>query len=250
VSAPAALRVRDVAKRYRRGGPAYGTLRDTIARLVLRRAPAGEEVRALDGVSLQVAAGETVSVIGRNGAGKSTLLKVVARVTPPDAGEIDVRGRLTALIELGAGFHPELTGRENVMLQAAILGFTRREARAALPEIARFADVDGELDTPVKYFSTGTYARLGFAVAVQADPAVLLVDEVLSVGDAPFRERCYDRIRALVERGAAVLFVSHDLAAVERVSDRALLLDRGKIVAEGAPLAVTSRYRDLCGGAG
>jgi lipopolysaccharide transport system ATP-binding protein len=232
-----------VSKRYRRGAVAYGSLRDLLA-LRRPRPPAGpRHVAALDGVSLEVARGETLAVVGDNGAGKSTLLKVVARITPPDRGRVEVDGRLSALIEVGAGFHPELTGRENVLLHGSILGLPRRALRAALPEIAAFAGTEDAMDVPVKRFSTGMYARLGFAVAVHADPRVLLVDEVLSVGDPPFRERCYERIDRLRRGGTAVLFVSHDLAAVERVADRALWLAAGRFVAGGAPAEVVARYR-------
>jgi ABC-type polysaccharide/polyol phosphate transport system ATPase subunit len=201
-------------------------------------------VPALDGVTLGVRAGETLGVIGDNGAGKSTLLKVVARITPPDAGRIVVRGRIASLIELGAGFHPELTGSENVLLHGSILGIPRRTLRDDLGAIAAFAGLDGAMDTPVKFFSTGMYARLGFAVAVHAAPRVLLVDEVLSVGDHEFRERCYARIREIQAAGTAILFVSHDLPVVQTLCDRVVHLARGRIEREGAPAAVVAAYRE------
>lgn len=235
----APLVVQDLAKTYRRGGAAYGTLRDLLAGSRAER----RTVRALDGVDLQVDAGETLAVVGVNGAGKTTLLKVIARITPPDRGRVEVGGRLSALIEVGAGFHPELTGRENVMLHGSILGLPRRSLRQAMAAIAAFAGLEDAMDTPVKHFSTGMYARLGFAVAVHADPRVLLVDEVLSVGDEAFRARCYDRIDALMRDGTAILFVSHDLAAVERVAARALWLDAGRIRQEGPAAAVVAAYR-------
>jgi len=237
------LRVQDLAKTYRRGGAAYGTLRDLLG----GSRGARREVRALDGVDLAVAAGETLAVIGENGAGKTTLLKVVARITPPDRGRVEVVGRLSALIEVGAGFHPELTGRENVMLHGSILGLARPTLRAAMDDIADFAGLADALDTPVKHFSTGMYARLGFAVAVHAGPRVLLVDEVLSVGDEAFRARCYDRIDDLTRSGCAILFVSHDLAAVERVAARALWLHAGRIREEGAAHDVVAAYRGFVG---
>ncbi len=241
--ANAAIAVQDCSKRYQRGAAAYGSLRDTLTRLVRGGRVPGEPVQALDEVSLAVEQGEIVGVVGDNGAGKSTLLKVVARITPPDSGRVVVRGRLSSLIEIGAGFHPELTGRENVLLHGSILGLTRRDLRASLGAITDFAGLDGAIDTPVKYFSTGMYARLGFAVAVHADPRVLLVDEVLSVGDLGFREACYERIRALQAGGTAILFVSHDLPAVAALCDRALRLAAGRVVDQGAPEAVVAAYR-------
>ena len=241
MSAPR-IEVAGVAKSFARGAPAYGSLRDSLAGF-LRRRPAPERFAALHDVSLTASPGELVSVVGANGAGKSTLLKVVARITSPDAGRVRVRGRLSALIEVGAGFHPELTGAENALLHGAILGFPRREMRRALPAIAEFAGVTDALATPLKFFSTGMYARLGFAVAVHGDPDVLLVDEVLSVGDEEFRSRCLERIAALRARGTSILFVSHDLALVEQVSTRALWLAGGRVAADGDPRTVTAAYR-------
>lgn len=238
-----AIHVEACSKRFLRGAPAYGSLRDTLRRLVGGAREPGEPVQALDDVTLCVEPGEIVGVIGNNGAGKSTLLKVVARITPPDTGRVTVRGRLSSLIEIGAGFHPELTGRENVLLHGSILGLARKALRDSLDGIAAFAGLAGAMDTPVKYFSTGMYARLGFAVAVHADPRVLLVDEVLSVGDLAFREACYARIRALQAQGTAILFVSHDLQAVAALSDHVLHLDTGRIVSSGPPAAIVDAYR-------
>ncbi len=238
-----AIEVGNCSKRFVRGAAAYGSLRDTLSRLVRRERAAGEPIQALDDVSLVVEPGEIVGVIGDNGAGKSTLLKVVARITPPDTGRVTVRGRLSSLIEIGAGFHPELTGRESVLLHGSILGLRRRDVRGGMGAIAAFAGLEGAMDTPVKFFSTGMYARLGFAVAVHADPRVLLVDEVLSVGDLAFREACYERIRQLQALGTAILFVSHDLPAIEGLCDRALLLASGRVTDEGPPNAVVAAYR-------
>lgn len=235
----ALLTVQGLSKTYRRGGAAYGTLRDLVASGRGTR----REVRALDDVDLTVEGGETLAVIGENGAGKTTLLKIVARITPPDAGRVEVGGRLSALIEVGAGFHPELTGRENVMLHGSILGLARTTLRAAMGDIAAFAGLEDAMDTPVKHFSTGMYARLGFAVAVHAEPRVLLVDEVLSVGDEAFRARCYGRIDELTHGGCAILFVSHDLAAVERVAARALWLHAGTARETGPAADVVRAYR-------
>ena len=238
----AVLEVQGLGKRYRRGAPAYGSLRDTVMRLVRRAPEPGETVHALRGVDLAVAPGEIVGVIGDNGAGKSTLLKVIARITAPDEGRVAVRGRLASLIELGAGFHPELTGRENVLLHGSILGLSRRALRPQVGAIAAYAGLEGAMDTPVKFFSTGMYARLGFAVAVHAAPRVLLVDEVLSVGDLTFRRRCYESIRALQRDGAGILFVSHDLPAVAELCARALHLEAGRVAAEGPASEVVAGY--------
>jgi lipopolysaccharide transport system ATP-binding protein len=169
-------------------------------------------------------------------------LKVLARITPLDAGRLEVRGRLSALIEIGAGFHPELTGRENVLLHGSILGLSRRELRGSMEEICQFAGLDGAMDTPVKFFSTGMYARLGFAVAVFAEPRVLLVDEVLSVGDVSFREKCYDQIHRLTKTGTGILYVSHDLPTVAALCDRAIWLQTGRVCCEGPAQDVVTRY--------
>ncbi len=236
------VRLAGVTKRYNVGGVAYGTLRDRLAGFMRPRASAVRTLTAIDDLTLDVQAGETLSVIGPNGAGKSTLLKLVARVTHPDQGRIEVQGRVSALIEVGAGFHPELTAEENVVLHGSILGLPRKTLRRQMSEILTFAGVTDRARTPVKHFSTGMYARLGFAVAVHADPSVLLVDEVLSVGDEVFRTRCYERIDALRAQGTAILFVSHDLDAVRRVADRAIWLEAGSVAQAGAPGTVVGAY--------
>ena len=236
------VRLERVTKRYVVGGAAYGTLRDRLAGLLRPKTAQRRTLTAIDQLDLDVRAGETLGVVGANGAGKSTLLRLVARITHPDEGRIAVVGRLSALIEVGAGFHPELTATENVLLHGSILGLPRRTLRDQMPEILAFAGVSDRAHTPVKHYSTGMYARLGFAVAVHADPAVLLVDEVLSVGDEVFRARCYERIADLRQRGTAILFVSHDLDAVRRVSDRGIWLDSGRVAASGAPDTVVDAY--------
>ncbi|MFV1958580.1 MAG: ABC transporter ATP-binding protein [Planctomycetota bacterium] len=237
------LVVDDIAKTYRRGAAAYGCLREFLAAPLRATGSHGRVVHALDGVSLHVPSGGTFAVIGANGAGKSTLLKVVARITPPDRGRVFVAGRLSALIEVGAGFHPELTGRENVLLHGSILGLPRRVLRASMDEISGFAGLEDAMDTPVKFFSTGMYARLGFAVAVHAAPRVLLVDEVLSVGDEAFRERCYERIALLKRGGTGILFVSHDLRAVRRLAETTAWLEHGRFRLVGDSRDVVDAYR-------
>ena len=197
---------------------------------------------ALRQVDLEVVRGGSLGIIGRNGAGKSTLLKLLAGITAPTRGRIELRGRVAALIEVGSGFHPELTGRENVFLTGAILGMRRREIAKNLDRIVDFAGVQTFIDTPVKWYSSGMYVRLGFAVAAHLDPDILLVDEVLAVGDAEFQGKCLQRIQELKDRGTTSLFISHDLTAVERLCDRAVLLEGGTIAAAGSPADVVSTY--------
>ena len=202
-----------------------------------------EEFWALRDVSFEVARGETLGVIGRNGAGKSTLLKLLSGITAPSEGEITIVGRLSALIEVGSGFHPELTGRENTFLTGSILGMRRRDIAARLDEIVAFSGVEAFLDIPVKYYSSGMYVRLGFAIAAHLEPDVLLVDEVLAVGDADFQARCLRRVQDLKQRGTTMVLVSHDLGAVEQLADRAVLLDHGMLAASGTPHEVISAYQ-------
>jgi lipopolysaccharide transport system ATP-binding protein len=199
---------------------------------------------ALHDVSLTVAAGEMVGVIGRNGAGKTSLLRLVGGIAVPDEGRVQVEGRLGALIDLGAGFHPELTGRENAVLNGVISGLRRSEAAAALAEIAAFAEMEAFLDSPVRTYSSGMLLRLAFSVAIHTRPEVLLVDEVLSVGDMAFQRKCQDRIHQLREAGTAVLFVTHDLAQAEQTCDRILWLDQGRVAACGNASEVVIAYRD------
>jgi ABC-type polysaccharide/polyol phosphate transport system ATPase subunit len=197
---------------------------------------------ALRDVTLAVPRGASLGVIGRNGAGKSTLFKLLAGITAPTRGRIVIDGRLAALIEVGSGFHPELTGRENVFLSGAILGMRRREIADKLDRIVAFAGVERFIDTPVKRYSSGMYVRLGFAIAAHLEPDVLLVDEVLAVGDAEFQVKCLERIDEMKSRGTTCLFISHDLSAVERLCDGAVLLENGAIVESGPPAEVVASY--------
>jgi ABC-type polysaccharide/polyol phosphate transport system ATPase subunit len=197
---------------------------------------------ALKEVTFDVPRGTSVGVIGRNGAGKSTLLKVLAGITAPTSGSVTIDGRLAALIEVGSGFHPELTGRENVFLSASILGMRRDEIAAKLPTIVEFAGVERFIDTPVKWYSSGMYVRLGFSIAAHLEPDVLLVDEVLAVGDAEFQVKCLTRIRDLKRQGITTIFISHDLTAVEQLCDTAVLLDKGEVMMIGEPAHVVSEY--------
>jgi ABC-type polysaccharide/polyol phosphate transport system ATPase subunit len=198
--------------------------------------------RALSDVSLEVARGASLGVIGRNGAGKSTLFKLLSGITAPTLGRITLNGRVAALIEVGSGFHPELTGRENVFLSGSLLGMRRREISGKLSRIVEFAGVEPFIDTPVKWYSSGMYVRLGFAIAAHLEPEILLIDEVLSVGDAEFQIRCLQRIQELKEQGTTCLFISHDLTAIERLCDSAVLLERGEVAAAGQAEAVVAAY--------
>jgi lipopolysaccharide transport system ATP-binding protein len=244
-----AVQVDGLSKRYRIGElqAAYGTLRESLSHVAKRLTGQEhhrgyDEIWALRDVSFALEEGKALGVIGRNGAGKSTLLKVLTRITTPTAGRAEIRGRVGSLLEVGTGFHPELTGRENIYLNGAILGMKRREIRAKLPEIAEFSGVAKFLDTPVKRYSSGMHVRLAFSVAAHFEPEILLVDEVLSVGDAEFQARCLGRMEDIGATGRTVVFVSHQLQAVAQLCDRALLLDEGRIVMDGPSSEVVASY--------
>lgn len=230
----------NVSKRYRvqrEGGSATGVR----ARLRALR-PTYDEFWAVRNVSFAVKHGEALGIIGHNGAGKSTILKLIASITAPTEGQIRIFGRLSALIEVGSGFHPELTGRENVYLSGSILGMRRREIAENFDRIVDFAGVRQFIDTPVKRYSSGMYVRLGFAIAAHLNPVVLLLDEVLAVGDASFQEKCLTRINELKHSGTTIVFISHDLGAVERLCDRAILMERGRVAATGTAAEVIAEY--------
>ena len=201
-----------------------------------------DEMWALRGVSFEVKQGEILGIIGRNGAGKSTLLKILSRVTAPTAGEVRVKGRIASLLEVGTGFHPELTGRENIYLNGAILGMTKAEVRSKLDEIVAFSEVEKYIDTPVKRYSSGMYVRLAFAVAAHLEPEILIVDEVLAVGDASFQKKCIGKMGEVAKGGRTVLFVSHNLSVIASLCSRALLLEGGSERAEGQTGEVLSKY--------
>jgi len=238
------LEVSDLGKRYiiQHEAPHQGTLRDTLqqgARQLWRRLRGAarfekEEFWALRDINFAVRPGEVVGIIGRNGAGKSTLLKCLSRITEPTRGRVTLRGRVASLLEVGTGFHPELSGRENIYLNGSILGMTRSEIRKKFDEIVAFAEVEKFLDTPVKRYSSGMYVRLAFAVAAHLEPEILIVDEVLAVGDMQFQEKCLGKMQDVSRgQGRTVLFVSHNLGYVRQLCPRAILLDRGKIIADG-----------------
>ncbi len=252
----AAIRVEELGKRYRIGSrPRYKTLRDIIATAAtapvrIARTLAGnaaapppeQTIWALRGVTFEVGHGEVVGIIGRNGAGKSTLLKVLSRITTPDEGRARISGRVGSLLEVGTGFHFELTGRENIFLNGAILGMRHAEISRKFDEIVAFAGVEQFLDTPVKHYSSGMYLRLAFSVAAHLDPEILLVDEVLAVGDATFQRKCLDKMQDVGRRGRTVLFVSHNMPAIARLCERTILLDSGGVKMDGPSHRVVASY--------
>ncbi|HXF98342.1 MAG TPA: ABC transporter ATP-binding protein [Gaiellaceae bacterium] len=253
----AAIEVEGLSKKYRLGEyrAAYGTLRETLVHAARRmtgkeHAPAAREIWALRNVSFEVPQGQVLGIIGRNGAGKSTLLKILTRIVAPTEGRAEIRGRVGSLLEVGTGFHPELTGRENVYLNGAILGMRRREIDQRFDAIVDFSGVERFIDTPVKRYSSGMYVRLAFAVAAHLEPEILLVDEVLAVGDAEFQRRCLGRMEELGSSGRTVLFVSHQLPAVAQLCDRAIQVESGRIVADGRAPEVIAAYLHMVHSAG
>lgn len=219
-------------------------------RMIFRHRNRADEFWALKGVSLEVPRGATVGLIGRNGSGKSTLLKIISRILYPTRGEVKVNGRVSTLLELGAGFHPDFTGRENIYLNASILGLTRKEIKERLDDIIAFAELGDFIDNPVRNYSSGMYMRLGFAVAVHVDPEILLIDEVLAVGDLAFQEKCLTRIRELQRQGVTIILVTHAPKQVEELCDLAVWLDRGEVKMQGAAREVARSYAEFVGRAG
>jgi lipopolysaccharide transport system ATP-binding protein len=243
-----ALRMDHVYKKFRKG-ETYNSLRDLIPALTGRMFRAQElddqkkrEFWALQDISFELKRGEALAMIGRNGAGKSTALKILSRIMKPTKGQITVNGRLSSLIEVTAGFHADLTGMENIFLHGTILGMSRREIEQKLDQIIAFSGLEEFIDTPVKRYSSGMYARLGFSIAAHVDPEVMIVDEVLSVGDFVFQQRCVDRMRTAIASGTTLLFVSHDLKAVTEICQRALLLENGKVSVTGPTDTVLRQY--------
>lgn len=244
------IKVEQLSKQYRIGlrQGSNPTLRDMIAGAVrapikgLRERRRGETIWALKEVSFDIMPGEVVGVIGRNGAGKSTLLKVLSRITEPTTGRIELYGRIASLLEVGTGFHPELTGRENIYLNGAILGMKRTEIERKFDEIVAFAEIDEFLDTPVKHYSSGMYMRLAFAVAAHLEPEILLIDEVLAVGDAGFQSKCLGKMGEVAKHGRTVVFVSHQMGAIAQLCGKAMLLNQGTIVKEGDTQSVIDYY--------
>lgn len=254
-----ALRIQGLGKMYRIGNERERsrTLRDALTQAAKRpveriRHPgaathASREFWALRGVDLEVRHGEMLGVIGRNGAGKSTLLKVLSHITEPSEGRVEIHGRVGSLLEVGTGFHAELTGRENIYLNGAILGMRKAETRTRFNDIVEFSELGPFLDTPVKRYSSGMYVRLAFAVAAHLDPEILVIDEVLAVGDAAFQEKCLTRMGAVGAGGRTVVFVSHNMAAVRTLCSRAVLLDGGEVIGDGTPSEIVALYSSTAG---
>jgi len=255
MSTPVVISVQDLGKSYRLNRKSerlkYVALRDVIGdtfkglirpRKSLDQNSLSEDFWALKGVSFEVREGEVIGIIGRNGAGKSTLLKILSRITEPNRGRVRIRGRVASLLEVGTGFHPELTGRENIYLNGAILGMRRTEIRAKFDEIVSFAEVEKFLDTPVKRYSSGMYVRLAFAVAAHLEPEILIVDEVLAVGDAQFQKKCLGKMQDVARGGRTVLFVSHQMSAIQNLCSRAILFRTGTVALEGDVHSVVKAY--------
>jgi len=243
VDAPVVVKVDDVSKRFviRKDN----SLKERLVTLGRAGRRHREDFWALRDVSLEIRAGQTVALIGHNGSGKSTLLKVIGGIIDPSGGSVARRGRIAALLELGAGFHPDLTGRENVFLNASILGLSREQTEARFDDIVAFSGISEFIDTQVKFYSSGMYVRLAFAVAVHTDPDVLLVDEVLAVGDEAFQRKCLDKIRSFQQEGRTIVLVTHSLSQVQELADRAILLNHGEVVADGDPVAAVAAFRDI-----
>jgi lipopolysaccharide transport system ATP-binding protein len=244
-AAASAIEVRGVRKEY----DLFASPAQRFLSLLLRTRRDAERFVALDSVDLEVGRGETIGILGRNGAGKSTLLQLIAGVLTPTSGQVAVRGRVAAMLELGAGFHPDYTGRENIRLAASLYGVPRDEIEARFEEIAAFADIGQHIDLPMRTYSSGMYVRLAFAVHTAIDPDVLIIDEALAVGDAAFQAKCYRRLRELKDKGTSILLVSHDVQSIRLFCDRAVWLDRGRVRLEGKPEQVTALYlQELHGG--
>src|SRR5689334_13163297 len=235
------ISVENVTQRFRVIRERPDTLREIFAK-IYRHKSHFHDFEALKNVSCHIYPGEMVGIIGRNGSGKSTLLKVIAGIYLPSAGQIQVRGSIAPLIELGAGFHHELTGRENILLNGLLLGLSKRDIQDREQQIIEFAELGDFIDAPVKQYSSGMYMRLAFAVATEVDPDILLIDEILGVGDYLFQQKCIARIRDFRKRGKTIVYVSHSSASVQELCSRALLLQEGSLVADGTPAEVLERY--------
>lgn len=246
MAATTVISVENVTQRFRVYQERPDSIRALFAKF-FRHQIQVHDFDAVNNVSFQVGKGEMVGIIGRNGSGKSTLLKMVAGVYRPTLGRVTVNGTIAPMIELGAGFHAELTGRENILMNGLLLGYSKREMKAREQSIIDFAEIGEFIDSPVKQYSSGMYMRLAFAVAIEVDPDILLVDEILSVGDMGFQEKCFERLQRFREARKTILFVTHNVADVENYCDRALLLDQGHLLLDGKPHEVIDTYKAITG---
>jgi homopolymeric O-antigen transport system ATP-binding protein len=237
------IRLENITQRFRVIQERPDTLRELFSTF-FRHESTYHDFDAVKNVSFEVPKGQMLGLIGRNGSGKSTLLKIIAGVYRPTAGTVQVRGTVAPLIELGAGFHHELTGRENILINGLLMGYSKREMQQREERIIDFADIGDFIDSPVKQYSSGMYMRLAFSVATEIDPEILLIDEILAVGDAPFRQKCFERLQAFRDAGKTIVFVTHSMEQVKAHCDRAILIERGSIMAAGLPREVVSIYEN------
>lgn len=238
------IRVENITQRFRLIQERPDTVRELFSK-IFRNRSSYHDFEAVKNVSFEVPSGQTLALIGRNGSGKSTLLKIIAGVYRPTTGKVTVNGSLAPLIELGAGFHHELTGRENILLNGLLMGYSKREMLERQQSIIDFADIGEFIDSPVKQYSSGMYMRLAFSVAIEVDPQILVIDEILGVGDLGFQEKCFERIRRFRASGKTILIVTHDLETVLQNCDRALLLDHGNLIADGPPEETVAMYKTM-----
>lgn len=240
-----AIRIANLSKRYMIGLKKDSSLRGTLSTVFKTGNASDEEFWALKDINLEIKKGDVLGIVGKNGAGKSTLLKILSQITKPTTGRIEINGRVASLLEVGTGFHPELTGRENIYLNGTILGMTRKEVASKFDEIVAFSGVEKFIDTPVKRYSSGMYVRLAFAVAAHLEPEILIIDEVLAVGDAEFQKKCLGKMKDVAEDGRTVIFVSHDIGAVKNLCTKGVLLENGRLKYSGDILSVITEYQSV-----
>jgi len=240
-----AIKISNLGKKYSIGTQKEGTLRSALANAFKSSAKKGEDFWALRNVSFNIPRGEVVGIIGKNGAGKSTLLKLISQITKPTEGKIEIHGRVASLLEVGTGFHPELTGKENIFLNGTILGMSRKEVKSKLDEIVAFSGIEKFINTPVKHYSSGMYVRLAFAVAAHLEPEILIIDEVLAVGDAEFQKKCLGKMDEVAKTGRTVLFVSHNMAAVKNLCSHGILIEKGEVAFNGSINDAISKYNSM-----
>lgn len=240
-----AIKVSQLGKRYTIGKQKDANLRSTLSSIFKSAATKGDDFWAIQDINFEISKGDIVGIIGKNGAGKSTLLKVLSQITKPTTGRIEINGRVASLLEVGTGFHPELTGRENIYLNGTILGMTRKEVKEKFDAIVEFSGVKKFIDTPVKHYSSGMYVRLAFSVAAHLEPEILIIDEVLAVGDAEFQKKCIGKMSDVAAEGRTVLFVSHNIAAIKELCTKGIVLNKGQIVFEGNQLEAAEAYHNL-----